>query len=107
MRILSTSPLKIDFDEVFVNIPLDCWDQSRALDSVGGDEEFLSELADIFSTACPILLKSLEESVTAKSSFSLADTAPTVGTSGREPGRNPGHGSGACCRDDGSPQPPR
>lgn len=79
MRILSTSPLKIDFDEVFVNIPLDCWDQSRALDSVGGDEEFLSELADIFSTACPILLKSLEESVTAKSSFSLADTAQLLG----------------------------
>jgi hypothetical protein len=60
---------------VFVNIPLDCWDQSRALNSVGSDEEFLGELADIFSKACPILLKSLEKSVTAKNSFSIADTA--------------------------------
>ncbi len=58
-----------------MNTPLDCWDQSRALDSVGGDEEFLSELADVFSLACPILLKNLEDSVAAKNSFSLADTA--------------------------------
>lgn len=62
-----------------MNIPLDCWDQCRALDSVGGDEVFLSELADIFFTACPILLKSLEDSVTAKNSFSLADTAQLLG----------------------------
>ncbi len=62
-----------------MNIPLDCWDQSRALDSVGGDEEFLSELADVFSLACPILLKNLEDSVAAKNSFSLADTAQLLG----------------------------
>lgn len=62
-----------------MNIPWDCWDQSRALDSVGGDEEFLSELADIFSTACPMLLKSLEDSVAAKNSFTLADTAQLLG----------------------------
>ena len=49
-----------------MNIPLDCWDQSRALDSVGGDEELLSELADVFSLACPILLKNLEDSVAAR-----------------------------------------
>ena len=90
-----------------MNIPLDCWDQSRALDSVGGDEEFLSELADVFSLACPILLKNLEDSVAAKNSFSHCRYCPTIGTCGREPGRNPGYGSGACCRDDGSAQRPR
>jgi len=58
-----------------MNIPLDCWDQSRALDSVGGDEEFLSELGDVFSLACPILLKNLENPFAAKNAFSLADTA--------------------------------
>ncbi len=58
-----------------MNLPLDCWDQSRALDSVGGDEEFLSELADVFSFACSILLKNLEDTVAAKNAFSFADTA--------------------------------
>ena len=62
-----------------MNIPVDCWDQFRALDSVGGDEEFLSELADVFSLACPILLKNLEDSVAAKNSFPLADTAQLLG----------------------------
>ena len=49
--------------------------KSRALDSVGGDEEFLSELADVFSFAGPRLLKNLEDSGAAKNAFSLADTA--------------------------------
>lgn len=62
-----------------MNIPLDCWDQSRALDSVGGDEEFLSELAGVFSLACPILLKNLQDSVAAKNSFPLANTAQLLG----------------------------
>ena len=62
-----------------MKISSDCWNQSRALDSVGGDEEFLSELADVFSKACPILLKNLEDSVTAKNSFPLADTAELLG----------------------------
>ena len=62
-----------------MNIPLDCWDRSRALDRVGGDEEFLSELADIFATACPMLLESLDDSVAAKHSSSLADTAQLLG----------------------------
>jgi HPt (histidine-containing phosphotransfer) domain-containing protein len=67
------------FVEVFVNIPSDYWDQSRALDGVGGDKELLSKLADIFFIACPILLKSLEDSIAANNSFPLADTAQLLG----------------------------
>ena len=62
-----------------MNIPLDYWDQSRALDGVGGDKELLSELADVFSIACPILLKSLEDSVAAENWLPLADTAQLLG----------------------------
>ena len=69
-----------------MNIPLDYWDQSRALDGVGGDKELLSELVDVFSTACPILLKSLEDSVTARNSFPLADTAQLLGRTARNLG---------------------
>jgi HPt (histidine-containing phosphotransfer) domain-containing protein len=55
------------------------WDRSRALESVGGDEEFLNEIADIFSAACPTLLKRLDESITAKNYLSGADTAKLLG----------------------------
>ena len=61
-----------------MNLPSDSWDQSRALDAVGGDDEFLNELAAIFSAACPALLKSLEDSVAAKNCLSAADTARLV-----------------------------
>jgi HPt (histidine-containing phosphotransfer) domain-containing protein len=56
-----------------------CWDRSRALDAVGGDEDFLSELAGIFCAACPTLLKSLEDSISAKDLFSAAETAHLLG----------------------------
>jgi HPt (histidine-containing phosphotransfer) domain-containing protein len=62
-----------------INLSSDCWDRSRALDSVGGDEEFLSELAGIFSAACPTLLKSLDEAIARKNLFSAADTAHLLG----------------------------
>jgi hypothetical protein len=54
------------FDEIFMSLPLDCWDQSRALDGVGGDDKFLMELAAISSAACPAQLKSLEDSIARK-----------------------------------------
>ena len=59
------------------------WDRSRALDGVGGDEEFLSEMAGIFSAACPTLLKSLEESIVANDYLSTADTARLLGRGAR------------------------
>jgi HPt (histidine-containing phosphotransfer) domain-containing protein len=62
-----------------MNLPSDHWDQSRDLYGVGGDDEFLSELAGIFSAACPTLLKSLEDSIAAKNCFSIADTAHLLG----------------------------
>ena len=62
-----------------MNSPSDCWDYLRALDGVGGDEEFLSELAGIFCAACPTLLKSLEDSISAGDLFSAADTAHLLG----------------------------
>jgi hypothetical protein len=68
------------FDRViFAKSRSDCWDRSRALDSVGGDEEFLSELAGIFCAACPTLLESLEESIAAKKLFSAAKAAQLLG----------------------------
>jgi HPt (histidine-containing phosphotransfer) domain-containing protein len=59
------------------------WDRSRALDGVGGDEEFLSELAGIFSAACPTLLKNLEDSIAARNYLSAADTARLLGRAAR------------------------
>jgi HPt (histidine-containing phosphotransfer) domain-containing protein len=57
----------------------ECWDQSQALDGVGNDEDFLSELAGIFCAACPTLLKSLEDSISVEDLFSAADTAHLLG----------------------------
>jgi hypothetical protein len=68
-----------------MNLPSDSWDQSRALDAVGGDDEFLNELAAIFSAACPALLKSLEDSVAAKNCLSAADTARLLGRASQRP----------------------
>ena len=65
--------------DIFAKPPSDCWDRSRTVDGVGGDEEFLSELAGIFCAACPTLLKSLEESIAAKKLFSAAETAHLLG----------------------------
>jgi HPt (histidine-containing phosphotransfer) domain-containing protein len=59
------------------------WDRCRALDAVGGDAEFLSELAGIFCAACPTLLKSLGESIAAKNLFSVADTAHLLWSAAR------------------------
>ncbi len=57
----------------------ECWDRSKALDGVGNDEDFLSELAGIFCAACPSLLQSLEDSISANDLFSVADTAHLLG----------------------------
>jgi HPt (histidine-containing phosphotransfer) domain-containing protein len=51
------------------------WDHIRALNGVGGDVQFLNELAGIFCAAYPTLLKSLEESIAAKDLSGVADTA--------------------------------
>jgi HPt (histidine-containing phosphotransfer) domain-containing protein len=59
-------------------LPSESWDPALALDSVGGDEEFLSELAGIFSAACPALLKSLEDAIAAGDLLSAADTAHLI-----------------------------
>lgn len=75
--------IEITFDEVLVKLPSDCWDLSRALDGVGGDEEFLSELAGIFCAAYPTLQNSLEESIAAKNYFRTADTANLLGRATR------------------------
>ena len=63
--------IRSQFDEIFTSLPLDCWDQSQALD-VGGDDKFLMELAAMFSATCPALLKSLEDSIAPKNLSSLA-----------------------------------
>src|SRR6267154_1532159 len=62
----SQLPGRSQFDEIFISLPLDCWDQSRALDGVGGDDKFLMELPAISSAACPAQLKSLEDSIAPK-----------------------------------------
>lgn len=60
-----------------------CWDQDRALDAVGGDAQFLNELAGIFCAASPSLLKSLEESIAARASYETADAAHLMWSSAR------------------------
>ena len=67
----SQFPGRSQFDEIFTSLPLDCWDQSQALD-VGGDDKFLMELAAISSAACPAQLKSLEDSIAPKNLSFLA-----------------------------------
>ena len=62
---------------------LEYWDRVRALDGVGGDEEFLSEIAGIFSAACPTLLENLEDSIAAKDYLSAADAANLLGRGAR------------------------
>jgi HPt (histidine-containing phosphotransfer) domain-containing protein len=59
------------------------WDQDRALDAVGGDVQFLNELAGIFCAASPSLLKNLEESIAAEASHETADTAHLMWSSAR------------------------
>ena len=66
-----------------MKLPSDCWDRSRALDGVGGDEELLSELAGIFCAAYPTLQNSLEESIAGKNYFRVADTAHLLGRAAR------------------------
>jgi HPt (histidine-containing phosphotransfer) domain-containing protein len=66
-----------------MKLPSDCWDLSRALDGVGGDEEFLSDIAGIFCAAYPTLENSLRESIAAKNYFRTADTAHLLGQAAR------------------------
>jgi HPt (histidine-containing phosphotransfer) domain-containing protein len=75
--------VQIDRYVGIMKLPWDCWDLSRALDGVGGDEEFLSELAGIFCAAFPALENSLEESIAAKNYFRAADAAHLLGQAGR------------------------
>jgi len=63
-----------------MKVPSECWDRSQALDAVGGDAEFLSELAGMFCAACPTLLNSLSESVAANNFFPAADAAHLLGS---------------------------
>ena len=56
-------------------MPSESWDLSRALDGLGRDEEFLSELAGIYCAACPTLLKNLEHAIATKNLPSAADAA--------------------------------
>jgi HPt (histidine-containing phosphotransfer) domain-containing protein len=63
--------------------PLESWDLVRALDSVGGDVQFLDELAGIFCAAYPTLLKNLEESVISQSQAGIADAAHLLGSAAR------------------------
>ena len=67
----------------FIKLSSEYWDRSRALDGVGGDEEFLSEMAGIFSAACPTLLRNLEESTASRDFLSAADTARLLGRAAR------------------------
>ena len=91
-----------------MNIPLDCWDQSRALDSVGGDEEFLSELAGrIFPCVSNPLEKPRGYPSPQRIRFPIADTAQLLGHAAGNLAATRVSGSGACCRDDGSAQRPR
>ena len=66
-----------------MDLPSHCWDRLRALDAVGGDEEFLSELAGIFCAACSTLLQNLEDSISAKNLFSAVDAAHLLYCSAR------------------------
>ena len=59
------------------------WDHVRALDGVGGDVQFLNELAGIFCAACPALLKSLDESIATRSQLNAADNAHLLGSAAR------------------------
>jgi HPt (histidine-containing phosphotransfer) domain-containing protein len=75
--------IEIHFHEAVMKSSSDCWDQTRALEGVGGDSEFLNELVEIFCAACPTLLDSLEDSIAARRFFSAADTAHMLGRAAR------------------------
>jgi HPt (histidine-containing phosphotransfer) domain-containing protein len=53
----------------------ECWDLTRALRSFGEDRQYLSEIAGIYSAACPALLHNIEESIAARNFSSVADSA--------------------------------
>jgi hypothetical protein len=59
-------PAEVNLTKIFMSLPLDCCDQSQALDGVGGDDKFLMQLAAISSAACPAQLKGLEDSIAPK-----------------------------------------
>ena len=66
-----------------MKLPSDCWNLARALDGVGGDEIFLSELAGIFCAAYPTLLNDLKQSIAAKNYLRVADAAHLLGHAAR------------------------
>jgi len=59
------------------------WDIPQAARSVGGDNEFLRELAGIFSAACPTLLKNLEEAITSGNFPCAVDSAHLIWSAAR------------------------
>jgi HPt (histidine-containing phosphotransfer) domain-containing protein len=62
---------------------LEPWDNIRALDGVGGDVQFLNEVAGIFCAAYPTLLRSLAKSIAAKDPNGAADSARLLGGAAR------------------------
>lgn len=62
---------------------MESWDCIRALDGVGGDVQFLNELAGIFCAAYPTLLRSLAKSIAAKDPSGTADSAHLLGGAAR------------------------
>jgi HPt (histidine-containing phosphotransfer) domain-containing protein len=66
-----------------MKMPSEYWDRSRALDAVGGDAEFLSELAGVFCAACPTLLNNFAESIADKNIFLAADAAHLLWSAAR------------------------
>jgi len=51
------------------------WDQQQALEYVGGDEELLKDLMTLFLQKKDILLKALENAITAADAEAISDTA--------------------------------
>jgi hypothetical protein len=91
---------------MFMNLPSEFWNQARALEGLGGVDEFLSELAGICSAACLTLLKSLEDSIAEKNFLSAAITAHLLGRAARSLAATQ-VGCGGRCRDNGRSQRPR
>lgn len=65
---------------------LESWDHIRALDGVGGDVQFLNEVAGIFCAAYPTLLRKLAKSIASKDPKGTADTAHLLGGAARNLG---------------------
>jgi HPt (histidine-containing phosphotransfer) domain-containing protein len=66
-----------------MKLPSEYWDRSQALDAVGGDADFMSDLAGIFCAACPTLMDTLKESISTKNLPSVADAAHLLWSAAR------------------------